>query len=591
MKKLFLLSIISITLLFSCKQDVQEIGQKQGKGGIFYGGVFRMNEVQDFRNLYPLNITEVTGHRITNQIYEGLVKISQKDLTIQPSIAENWEVNEEATSFTFHLRKGVMFHDDPCFSGGIGREVTANDFKYSFNKLCSADPQNQGFWVFKNRVIGADEYHQSTIDGSPLEDGVSGVEVIDDYTIKIALKYPFAGFLEVLATPFCWVVPEEANEKYGIDMRAHCVGTGAFKAKTIKEGEAVILIRNEKYWDVDEHGNQIPYLDAIKFTFLKEKKAELLEFRKGKLDMIFELPIEMIDEVMGELKDAGPSAAFNVQVSQAMAIQYYGFQHKSDLFSKKGVRKAFNYAIDREAITTYTLNGEGSPGLYGIVPPAFKNYDSLAVKGYNFAPDKAKMLLSEAGYPNGEGFPKLTLQLNSGGSTHVQIAEVIQKQLKDNLNIDIELNVMPWAQHLENLETGKALYWRSGWIADYPDPENFLNLLYSIHIPAQLSEKSYLNSVRYKNPIFDSLFTAARKELDDTKRYEIYALADQVAMDDAAIMPIYYPEHTRLLQKNVRNFGINAMEYRDLSEVFFASEEEMKRQAEKALTRRRPSKK
>jgi peptide/nickel transport system substrate-binding protein len=150
---------------------------------------------------------------------------------------------------------------------------------------------------------------------------------------------------------------------------------------------------------------------------------------------------------------------------------------------------------------------------------------------------------------------------------------------------------MPWAQHLENLETGKALYWRSGWIADYPDPENFLNLLYSIHIPAQLSEKSYLNSVRYKNPIFDSLFTAARKELDDTKRYEIYALADQVAMDDAAIMPIYYPEHTRLLQKNVRNFGINAMEYRDLSEVFFASEEEMKRQAEKALTRRRPSKK
>ena len=102
MKKLFLLSIISMTLLFSCKQDVQEIGQRQGKGGIFYGGVFRMNEVQDFRNLYPLNITEVTGHRITNQIYEGLVKISQKDLTIQPSIAESWEVNEEATNFIFH---------------------------------------------------------------------------------------------------------------------------------------------------------------------------------------------------------------------------------------------------------------------------------------------------------------------------------------------------------------------------------------------------------------------------------------------------------------------------------------------------------
>ena len=591
MKRIIYLSVISSCILWSCGQESKKIDQRQGKGGIYYGGVFKMNEVQDFRNLYPLNVTEVVGHRITNQVYEGLVRHDQNTLTIEPCLAESWEVNEDATSYTFKIRKGVKFHDNECFSGGKGREITANDFEYCFTKLCSSDPQNQGFWVFEGRVVGADEYYQSTIDGNPLEEGVKGITVVDDYTLKIDLNYSFSGLPRLLGTSFSWLFPQEAVEKYGIEMRVNCVGTGPFIAKTIKEGEAVILSRNEHYWGMDEHGNQLPYMDAIKYTFLKEKKAELLEFRKGKLDMIFELPIEMIDEVMGELKDAGPSAAFNVQVSQAMAIQYYGFQHKSDLFSNKAVRKAFNYAIDREAIATYTLNGEGSPGIYGIVPPAFKNYDSLSVKGYNFAPDKAKMLLSEAGYPNGEGFPKLTLQLNSGGSTHVQIAEVIQKQLKDNLNIDIELNVMPWAQHLENLETGKALYWRSGWIADYPDPENFLNLLYSNHIPAQLSEKSYLNSVRYENPLFDSLFTAARKELDDDKRYEIYALADQVAMDDAAIMPIYYPEHTRLLQKNVRNFGINAMEYRDLSEVFFASEEEMRRQAEKALTRRRPSKK
>ena len=571
MKRIVYLSVIASCLLWSCGQDTKDVDKRQGKGGIYYGGVFKMNEVQDFRNLFPLNVTEVVGHRITNQVYEGLVKHDQNTLTIEPSLAESWEVNDDATSYTFKLRKGVKFHDNECFSGGKGREVTAQDFEYCFTKLCSADPQNQGYWVFEGRVVGADEYYQSTIDGSPLEEGVKGITVIDDYTLKIDLNYSFSGFPRLLGTAFCWVYPKEAVEKYGIEMRVNCVGTGPFVAKTIKEGEAVILSRNAGYWGVDEHGNQLPYLDAIKYTFLKEKKAELLEFRKGKLDMIFELPIEMIDEVMGELKDAGPSATFNVQVSQAMAIQYYGFQHKSDLFSKKGVRKAFNYAIDRESIATYTLNGEGSPGLYGIVPPAFKNYDSLAVKGYNFAPDKAKMLLAEAGYPNGEGFPKLTLQLNSGGSTHVQIAEVIQKQLKDNLNIDIELNVMPWAQHLENLETGKALYWRSGWIADYPDPENFLNLLYSIHIPAQLSDKSYLNSVRYENPLFDSLFAAARKELDDVKRFEIYAMADQVAMDDAAIMPIYYPEHTRLLQKNVRNFGINAMEYRDLAEVFFSS--------------------
>ena len=168
---------------------------------------------------------------------------------------------------------------------------------------------------------------------------------------------------------------------------------------------------------------------------------------------------------------------------------------------------------------------------------------------------------------------------------------MIQNQLKESLNIDVELNVMPMAQHLDNLETGKALFWRTGWIADYPDPENFLNLLYSPHIPAKLSDKSYINSVRYKSAEFDSLFSMALREVDEAKRLELYKQADQVAMDDATIMPIYYYEHYRLLQLNVRNFDINAMEYRDLSRVYLAGPEEKKEKESAKKTRKRPSKK
>ena len=551
-----------------------------------------MNEEENFKNLYPLNVTEVTSHRITNQIYEGLIKLSQKDMSVIPGLAESWDINEDATSFTFHLRQGVKFHDDPCFPGGNGREVTAHDFKYCFTQLCTSDPQNQGFWVFKDRVKGASEYFQSTIDGSPLAEGVTGVKVVDDYTLQIDLDYSFAGFLQILSTPFCWAFPKEAVEKYGIDMRVNCVGTGPFKVETIKEGEAVILTRNEDYWGVDEYGNQLPYLEALKFIFLQEKKAELLEFRKGNLDMVFRLPIEMIDEIMGELENAETEGiSFELQVIPSLGVYYLGFQHQSDLFKNKLVRQAFNYAIDKEKVVTYTLQGEGKPAIYGFVPPSFKDYAFEKVHGYEFDPYKAKMLLAEAGYPNGKGFPKITLQLNAGGGLNVQITEVIQKMLKENLNVDVALNVLPWPQHLENLETGKALFWRVGWIADYPDPENFLNLMYSVHIPKNPGDKSYINSVRYKSEKFDSLFRLALREVDKEKRYDLYRQADQVCMDDAAVLPVYYYENYRLLQLNVRNFDINPMEYRDLSVVYFVPDEELNQAEKTGKIKKRPYKK
>jgi oligopeptide transport system substrate-binding protein len=583
MKKI-IYSLLVTAVLASCGGGGNTPGgTRKAKGGVYYGGVFRMNEVEDFRNLYPLNITETVSHRIANQVYEGLVKLSQADLSIIPCLAEKWERNADATQWTFHIRKGVKFHDDPCFSDGSGREVTANDFKYSFEMLCTSSPENQQFGnTFKDRVAGADEYYQSTVDKKPLAGGVSGVKVIDDYTIQITLLNSFAGFLNILSTPGCWVFPKEAVEKYGVDMRAKCVGTGPFQVKSIKEGDAVILERNPNYWNVDEFGNQLPYLDAVKYSFIKEKKSELLDFKRGNLDMVFRLPIEMIPDILGELDHAKEgNASFEMQVVPAMNTFYYGFQHQSDIFSKKEVRLAFNYAIDREKIVNYTLQGEGVPGIYGIVPPAFTGYDSKALKGYVFDADKARKYLAQGGYPDGKGFPKLTLQINSGGGDrNIQTAEVIQKMLKENLNIDVEINVMPFAEHLESLETGKALFWRTAWIADYPDPETFLTLLYSKHIPAKLTDKSYLNSVRYKSAKFDSLFVAALREIDDKKRMDLYRQADQVAIDDGAIMPIFYDEDYRLIQINVKNFPANAMEYRDMTRVYFVPKDEVKAKSE-----------
>lgn len=574
---IILLSLFCQLLLAGCSGS--DTGREKGltkaeHGNIYYGGVFNNNETEYFRSLYPLNVTEVVGHRITNQIYEGLVRLSQEDLSIQPALAKRWEIDSTATTFTFHLREGVHFHDDPCFDNGEGREVTAHDFKYCLTKLCEADVNNQGFWVFEDRVKGATAYHESTKEGEPLEKGVPGIQVIDDTTLRIELERPFASFLNILAMPFTAVFPREAVEKYGDELRKKAVGTGPFQLKSLREDEVVILAKNEKYWGTDKHGNQLPYLDGIKMTFIKDKKTEFLKFRKNELDMVYRLPLEMTRDVINqndELKESYKQ--FNLQAMPSLTIQYYGFQHQGDLFDNLHLRKAFNYAIDRTDIVDYTLKGTAIEAQNGIVPPALKFYDSQAINGYEYNAGKAQEHMRKAGYPNGEGFPEITLQINSGGGRNEQVAEAIQKMLQQTLNISLNIKKLPFAQHLENLETGKAKFWRAGWIADYPDPENFLNLFYGEHVPEKLSQKSYINSVRYISAEFDSVFQKALKTVDQEQRNLLYMQADQIVMDDAAVIPIYYDKDYRVVQPDVRNFPQNPMEYRNFRNVYFVPED------------------
>ncbi len=587
MKRLIYLLAAGVFTLSSCgPEDGPGGGSKKANGNVYYGEVLKMNEVEDFRSLYPLDVTEVTSQRITNQVYEGLVKLAQSDLKVIPGLAEKWEKNADATVWTFYLRQNAKFHDDACFPDGKGRMVTAEDFKYCFDKLCESKPNNQQFYVtFKDRVQGANEYFESTQKGSPIAGGVSGVKVLDPHTLQITLNFPFAGFDNILTMPGAWLFPKEAVDKYGDNLRTHCVGTGPFKVKTIEEGNVVVLERNNEYWAEDEFGNKLPYLDGVKFTFIKEKKQEFLAFRQGELDMIFRIPTEMHGQILTEFKDAkSGNTPFVLQMTPAMSLTYYGFQNMGKIFNNKKVRQAFNYAVDRDKIIANILKGEGIAGKYGIVPPvdnfSDKGYDFTKLKGYDFEPDMARKLLAEAGYPGGKGFPPVTLQINSGGADrNVLTAQLIQSQLKEVLNISVEIDMMPFAQHLDKLETGKTDLWRTGWVADYPDPETFLTILFGTHVPDQLEERSSVNSVRFKNARFDSLFSAAMQEVDDKKRYELYMQADQIALDEAAYIPIFYEENYRLVQNWIKGFDANAMEYRDVTRVFV--DPKVKEKAEK----------
>ena len=545
--------------------------QKASAGDAYYGGTFKYNETEYIKTLYPLNITEVTGHRIITNIYEGLVSFVQKDLSIEPCLAENWDILDNGTRYIFHLREGVKFHDDPCFPDGKGREVTAHDFKYCLDRAAFYDPaNNQGYKFIVDIIKGAQDYFELTKDGRADANGVGGVTVLDDYTIQIELIQPASIFLSRMGLPFAQVYPKEAYDAYGSDMRIKTVGTGPFKLKRLKEDQMIFLERNDNYWGKDEAGNQLPYLDNIKVTFIKEHKTQLEQFMKDELDMVYRLPSEDRDQIV-DINDnlLGQYVQYQFQSAPSMAIQYYGFLHADPVFGDKRVRQAFCYAIDRKKITDFTLKGSAAPAVFGIVPPGTGTYDATKVKGYDLNAEKAQTLMAEAGYPKGEGFPKTTLQINSGGERNENVAEAVQKMLEDNLGINVEIVTVPWAQHTEAVENANVKFWRLGWIADYPDPENFLNLFHGKWYEPDLSVESYINSFRYKNPEYDLNFDAALATSDLIERNKYYQRADQIAIDDAVVLPLYYDKDDRLLQADVRQLYQNAMEYRNFKDVYF----------------------
>ncbi len=233
------------------------------------------------------------------------------------------------------------------------------------------------------------------------------------------------------------------------------------------------------------------------------------------------------------------------------------------------MRKAFSYAINRNRIIDEVLRGEAfGPGINGISPPSFKGYDITKIKGYNFDEKEAKKLLAEAGYPNGKGFPAIKIEINSGGSKSADVVLEIQKELMDVLNVNVDFEVVSLKQKLEDEKYARADIFRGSWIADFPSPENFLWMLYGAGVPSDVKQPSWPNTSRYKNPEFDKLFEAGKSAKTVDESYADFMKAEQLLMDDAPIMVLWYGENYRLVKSNVRNFFSNPMRHRDYSEVY-----------------------
>jgi len=509
--------IICLLAFASCKDAEQQLEKK----------FFKFNLSAGLTSLDPAFAKDQNTIWASTQIFDGLVQVD-KDLNVMPAIAKSWDISDDGLTYTFHLRNDVLFHENELFPKKT-RSVTAQDFVYSFYRIVDPKVASPGRWIFTDRI-------------APIEPFTA----IDDNTFQIKLKKPFRPMLGILSMPYCFVVPKEVVEHHGKGFRTNPVGTGPFKYKVWKENEVLVLEKNEYYFE-----NELPKVDGVRISFFDTKKNEYMKFIEGELDFISGIDATFKDEVLekdGTLK-ADLKDKFQLIKSPYMNTEYLGFnmEGSNSIVKNKKVRQAINYGFDREKMMAFLRNNVGAPATAGFIPKGLPSHNSNKVKGYTYNPQKARALLSEAGYPNGKSLPSIKLVTNPA---YQDLCIYIQKQLGEiGIPVILEVNQSSFLRQM--MVKGEVDFFRGSWIADYPDGESFLTVFYG-------GNPAPPNYTRFKNDAFDKLYEASLNENDNSKRYVLYQSMDKILIEEAPIVPLYYDQVMRFAQKNISGLEANA---------------------------------
>jgi ABC-type transport system substrate-binding protein len=557
----FILAVIVTSTLFSCGGDESKNESKDNDSLSSVGGNLNIALNQEVLNFDPIKITDGYSLQVLGQIYEGLVRFNDKDLSIEPLLADSWTMDESGLVFTFKIKKGVFFHDNNCFANGKGRELKADDVLYSFNRVCNSKI-NYAYSLIKDKLVGAQASFQT-----PEFKSVGGIKIIDNYTVSFTLLKPSTNFLQSLATVSLVIVPKEAFEKETFDV----VGTGPFIFDaSSKEKTKITLKRNPNYHLKDDNGNKLPYLDAVTFHYIENSQNRLEQFEAKKLDIIVDLPSASIKSVVeNQISDfESKPPKYILGRYPELVTTYLEFNTKTEPFKNPKMRQAIAMAIDKIKIVDVILNGEAyGPALNGLVPPAIKGYDYESVIGIEYSVDKAKRVLAEAGYKDGKGLPLIKFYISGNDNQNLRVALEIQKQLLTDLNVNTEIVTVTFAEKLEMDKTGHGSMGISAWLADYPTPDNFLNIGYGGYVPASLSDPSFPNSARFNNNEFDTYFEQATTSTNEVKRNELCLKAEQILINEAPIIPLWYNENYRLFQSTVVDYVPNVMHIHNLAKV------------------------
>jgi len=506
--------------------------------------VIRMNIGTNPPSLDPRVTTGLPESHVEIALFEGLMRLDEKGNAI-PGAAERYEVNDDATVFTFYLRDGLKWSN--------GDPLTAEDFVWTWKSVL--DPLLASEYAYQLYYIkGAEEMNTFTSD--PKWENASDEEIkaeferlaqnfgavaLDDKTLRVTLEAPTPYFLSLTAFHVYYPVHRasvEANPEAWFRNPDTLVGNGPFKLVSWTDKDKVIVEKNPNYWGANE-----VKLDKIEFYLIEEESTATTMFENGELDII-ESGVNTAE--LDRLKEQYPN---ELKILPDLGIYYYLFNVEKEPLNDKRVRQALALAIDRNAIVTQITKGGQVPA-YALVPEGIPegNGDFRLNGGDFFQEDveKARQLLAEAGYPNGQGFPTLTILYNTSEG-HQRIAEAIQEMWKNNLGINVQLTNQEWGVYLDSRSTGDYEIARAGWIGDYIDPMTFIDMFVT---------GGGNNDTNWGNAQYDALVNTAKKSADAAERFKAMHEAEAILMDEMPIIPIYFYTRVIMVSEDVEGWSM-----------------------------------
>ncbi|MDO5510923.1 MAG: ABC transporter substrate-binding protein [Weeksellaceae bacterium] len=511
--------------IFSCSQ-APEIDDSK---------VFRLNRYENVSSLDPAFARSKSNNWMSNLMYGGLVKFNDS-LEIIPEIAQSWDISEDGKTYTFHLRDDIYFHRHALFGKDSTRKVEAQDFVFSFNRLTDPAVGSSGGFVLNQ---------------------VENYTALDARTLQITLKTPFPPFLGLLCMKYCSVVPHELFADGGQAFQENPIGTGPFQFQMWESNVKLVLRRNPMYYEKDEQGRQLPYLEYVAVSFLPEKYSEFLQLVQGKLDFMASLDPSYKDELLNP--DGSLNARYQADIEMIKApylnTEYLCFYLDSPQPLSVELRQAMNMAIDKDKMIRFLRNNVGYPAHGGFIPKGLPGHRSNLGVGYN--PQEARKIIQAYRQEHGS-VPSLSLVTTQ---EYADMCEFVQSELT-KAGWQIQVNVTDPGTLRDGKATGKFPFFRANWGADYPDAENFLSLYYSKNFAPNGPNYSH-----YINENFDKLYLEALQQNDPDLRTHLYEQMDEIILQDMPIIPMFYDQSTTFIRKNVKGYTQNAIDMPDLTRV------------------------
>jgi len=551
---------------------------------------------QKVKGMDPIFANDRYSSNEIARVYEGLLEYHylKRPYTLVPNLASEMpKVSADGLTYTFKILPGIFFHDDKAFTNGKGRELVAEDFVYSIKRLADPKLQSTGWWILDGKLKGLNEWREEN-SGKDLVDysqEVEGVKAIDKYTLQFKLKREFPQFLYSLAMPFTFVVAKEVVEHYGKEFLNHPVGTGAFILPKFDQSNKITYTKNPNFRDkfypseaseefkaagyLEDAGKKLPLVDKVVVSVIIESQPQWLNFQKGNLDYIG-IPKDNFDSAVtpsNGISDDLQKKGIELLISPSLDVTYTAFNHDNKLFQNVNLRRAMSLAYNVKKSNELFYNNTAMPA-QSIVPPGIAGHMSSYKNPY-VGPniEEAKKLLALAGYPEGKGLPEITYDCPNSTVSR-QTGEFFRKRMAE-IGIKVRVIQNPWPELQKKITNRTVMMYGIAWGADYPDAENFLQLLYGPN------KAPGANGSGYDNDEFNKLFERSSRMQDSPERTALYEKLNRIAAES---VPIIYGVHrqTYLLKHSwVKNF-VNT-DFESGIEKYMNIDLEKKKSAIKAL--------